>query len=131
MEDWLRYYNEANSYAKAAFGSYKNSRLGNQVVYNLIGLSLENYLTALCMKLDVLPVHSSIGSMLSLLGRKMPVPEKFKEESRFINRFMNFCSLEIFEPKEPTKEDLERMLIFTTDIHKFCSNILFPKKKSA
>lgn len=119
MEEWKKYYDEAASYSKAAFGAFNNKRLGNHVVYNLIGLAIENYLTALCMKLDIMPEHSSIGSMLHLLKKQIEIPDTFSAESRFINKFMNFCSLEVLETPEPNDSDLVRMLSFTEEIKNF------------
>lgn len=124
MEDWKKYYSEANSYSKAAFGAFNKKKLGGHVIYNLIGLAIENYLTALCMKLDVLPEHSSIISMLSLLKKQIEVPETFFAEARFINKFMNFCSLDIMETPEPNTSALVRMLSFTEDVKIFTENIL-------
>lgn len=124
MEYWKKYYDEAASYSKAAFGAFNNQRLGNHVVYNLIGLANENYLTALCMKLDVLPEHSSINSMLRLLKKQIEIPETFSVESRFINKFMNFCSLEVLETPEPSNSDLVRMLSFTDDVRVFVEDFL-------
>ena len=131
MENWKKYYDEASSYSKAAFGAFNNKRLGNHVVYNLIGLSLENYLTALCMNVNVMPEHSSIGSMLRLLKKHMEVPESFILESRFVNKFMNFCSLDIMETPEPSNSDLVRMLSFTDDVKNFSEEILGVKKENA
>lgn len=119
MEDWKKYYDEAASYSKAAFGAFNKKKLGGHVVYNLIGLAIENYLTALCMKFDILPEHSSIGSMLHLLKKQIEIPESFPAESRFINKFMNFCSLEVLETPEPSESDLSRMLSFTENIKIF------------
>jgi len=119
MEEWEKYYNEASSYSKAAFGAFNKKKLGAHVIYNLIGLAIENYLTALCMKFDVMPEHSSIGSMIHLLKKQVEVPESFGAESRFMNKFMNFCSLEVMETPEPKVSDLVRMLSFTEDVKSF------------
>jgi len=124
MEDWKKYYGEAASYSKAAFGAFNKKRLGNHVIYNLIGLALENYLTALCMKQRIMPEHSSIGSMLHLLKKQMEIPQAFSVESRFVNKFMNFCSLEVLETPEPKNSDILRMLSFTEDIRNFTEEIL-------
>jgi len=124
MEEWQKYYDEANSYSKAAFGAFNKRKLGGHVIYNLIGLALENYLTALCMSMDLLPEHSSIGSMLALLKKQMEVPENFAIESRFMNKFMNFCSLEITDTPEPSDSDLVRMLSFSDDVRNFTSEKL-------
>jgi len=124
MDEWQKYYDEANSYSKAAFGAFNKRKLGGHVIYNLIGLALENYLTALCMSMDLMPEHSSIGSMLALLKKQMEVPEKFAVESRFINKFMNFCSLEITDTPEPSDSDLVRMLSFSEDVRNFTNEKL-------
>jgi hypothetical protein len=124
MEYWKKYYDEASSYSKAAFGAFNKKRLGNHVIYNLVGLAIENYLTALCMKINIMPEHSSIGSMLHLLKKQIEVPGSFAVESRFINKFMNFCSLEVLDTPEPGVSDLVRMLSFTEDIKIFTEEIL-------
>jgi len=124
MEEWNKYYDEANSYSKAAFGAFNKKKLGNHVIYNLIGLSIESYLTALCMNLNIMPEHSSIGSMLSLLKKQIQVPDGFSIESRFMNKFMNFCSLEVLETPEPNNSELVRMLSFMDDIRNFTTENL-------
>lgn len=124
MEEWNKYYLEAESYAKAAFGAYEKNKLGSQVVYNLVGLAIENYLTALCIKNDVLPEHSSIGSMLALLKKQMEIPEHFQKEARFMNKFVNFCALDVFEPKDPARIDLARMLSFTEEVKILCEDYI-------
>lgn len=113
METWNGYYSEAVAYYNTTVGAKKKGRpFGNLVYYNLIGLSLEGFLTALITKDGSLPEHSSISSMLRMLKKKYEVPESFTEESRFYNKFMNFCSLEVLETLEPTDEEIDRMVNF-------------------
>nr|WP_319997811.1 hypothetical protein [uncultured Draconibacterium sp.] len=121
MANWTKYMDEADSYAKAAVGSYKKEKLGSLVVYNVLSMAVENYLTALCVSTGELPEHSGITAILKQIGKKMEVPEEFFVEARFINRFMNFCSLEVLETLEPTREELSRMLDFTNALKEFCN----------
>jgi HEPN domain-containing protein len=77
-EEWEKYRDEAEAYCKTVNGMVtKRRNLGNAVLYNLIGLSLEAYLTAALMKNDFMPVHSSVGSMFRELKRYYEVPESF------------------------------------------------------
>jgi protein-tyrosine phosphatase len=62
--------------------------------------------------------------MLHLLKKQIRVPENFAVEARFINKFMNFCSLEVLDTPEPGVSDLVRMLSFTEDVKMFTEEIL-------
>lgn len=124
MKNWQKYYDEAISYSKGASGAFEKSKLGSQVVYNLVSLAIENYLTALCVSKNTLPEHSSISSMIRQLGKYMDVPAGFTEEARFLNKFMNFCSLEVLETIEPSHDDLARILGFADELKIFCDKEL-------
>lgn len=130
MENWRKYHNEANDYSKAAFGSFNKRKFGSQVVYNLLSMAIENYLTALCVSCGEMPEHEGISYMLRQVGKNVQIPEAFFDEARFVNRFMNFCSLEVFEPKDPTRSDLVRMLSFTDDIKQYCEKKLLLEQAS-
>jgi hypothetical protein len=124
MEMWKKYLDDANGYSKAAFGAFNKDKLGSQVVYNLLSMGIENYLTALCISGGEMPEHEGISFMLRQVGKKIEIPEAFFQEARFLNRFMNFCSLEVFEPNDPSRSDLVRMLGFTDELKRFCEEKL-------
>ncbi|PTN07719.1 hypothetical protein [Mangrovibacterium marinum] len=125
MEEWCGYYNEGLSYYKTTVGGIrKGKKLGSAVYYNLIGLSLESFLTAAMMKDGFLPEHSSISYMIRELKKKYDVPESFTDESRFFNRFMNMCSLEVLEMKEPDEQDLLRLVDFLEQVKAWTETLL-------
>ncbi|WP_163716942.1 hypothetical protein [Mangrovibacterium lignilyticum] len=125
MVEWSGYFNEGVSYYNATIGGIKKGRkLGNAVYYNLVGLALESFLTAASAKGGELPEHSTVSSMLRGLKKKHEVPESFTDEARFFNRFMNMCSLEIMEIKEPSDEDIDRLAKFVGDVKEWTESIL-------
>jgi len=63
--------------------------------------------------------------MLRQLGTQISIPNYFFVEARFVNRFMNFCSLEAFESKDPTRSDLVRMLGFVDELKRFIEKKIF------
>lgn len=128
MENWRKYFDEGNSYSKAALGSFNKDKFGSQVVYNLLSMGVENYLTALCSKLGEMPEHSGITAILRQIKKSMEVPDAFTNEARFINSFMNFCSLEVLEAKDPSREELQRMLTFTDELKSFCEETLLQEQ---
>lgn len=114
--EWKSYYLEAADYYKAALGASKKKTLGNLVIYNVVAMSIENYMTCILMKAGFIPEHSSISSMYRELKKNHQAPEAFHAEVRFMNRFMNFCSLEFTPVIVPTDEEITRMVNFATSL---------------
>jgi hypothetical protein len=110
--EWKSYYLEASDYYKAAVGASRKNTLGNLVIYNVVAMSIENYMTSILMKSGFIPEHSSISSMYRELKKNHNAPEEFHAEVRFMNRFMNFCSLVPPPVMVPTDEEIQRMLDF-------------------
>jgi len=122
--EWKSYYLEAADYYKAAMGASVKKTLGNLVIYNVVAMSIENYMTSVLMKSGFIPEHSSISSMYRELKKNHNAPEEFHVEVRFMNRFMNFCSLEITPVIVPTDDEIKRMLDFATSLKDWTSSCL-------
>jgi len=122
--EWESYYLEATDYYKAALGASMKNTLGNLVIYNVVAMSIENYMTSILMKSGFIPEHSSISSMYRELKKNHNAPEEFHAEVRFINRFMNFCSLEVTPVIVPTDEEIRRMVSFATSLKDWTSSCL-------
>ena len=122
--EWESYYLEAADYYKAALGASKKNTLGNLVIYNVVAMSIENYMTCILMKSGFIPGHSSISSMYRELKKNHNAPEEFHAEVRFMNRFMNFCSLEPTPEIVPTDEEIKRMVSFATSLKDWTNSYL-------
>jgi len=122
--EWESYYLEATDYYKAALGASGKSTLGNLVIYNVVAMSIENYMTSVLMKSGFIPEHSSISSMYRELKKNHNAPEEFHAEVRFMNRFMNFCSLEPTPEIVPTDDEIKRMVGFATLLKQWTSDCL-------
>lgn len=114
--DWKSYYTEGTDYYNAAIGASQKKTLGNLVIYNVVSMSVENYMTCLLMKTGIIPEHSSISGMFRELKKLYDVPEVFQPEIRFLNRFMNFCSLEVAPVIIPDDEEVTRMIQFISSL---------------
>ena len=128
--EWKSYYTEAADYSKVAKGASQKKTLGNLVIYNVVAMSIENYMTSLLMKSGFIPEHSSISSMYRELKKNHNAPEEFHAEVRFMNRFMNFCSLEVAPEIIPTDEEVARMIGFMTSLETWITACLAIECKS-
>lgn len=122
--EWKSYYLEATDYYKAAVGASEKNTLGNLVIYNVVAMSIENYMTSVLMKSGFIPEHSSISSMYRELKKNHNAPEEFHAEVRFMNCFMNFCSLDPTPEIVPTDEEITRMVNFATLLKEWTINSL-------
>lgn len=122
--EWKSYHSEAVDYYKAAKGAAQKKTLGNLVIYNVVAMSIENYMTCLLMKTGFIPEHSSISGMHRELKKLYPVPETFHAEVRFMNHFMNFCSLEAAPVIVPNDEEVHRMIRFVSDLKEWVEDCL-------
>ena len=122
--EWKSYYLEAADDYKTALGASKKKTLGNLVIYNVVAMSIENYMTCILMKSGFIPEHSSISSMYRELKKNHNAPEEFHSEVRFMNRFMNFCSLEPTPEIVPTDEEIKRMVSFATSLKDWTNSYL-------
>ncbi len=127
--EWKSYYLEASDYYLTASGAAQKKRLGNLVIYNLVAMSIENYMTSVLMKSNFIPEHSSISSMYRELKKNHNAPEEFHAEVRFMNRFMNFCSLEPTPEIVPTDEEIKRMVSFATSLKEWTRDYLAIESK--
>jgi hypothetical protein len=125
--EWESYYLEAMDYYKAALGASQKKTLGNLVIYNVVAMSIENYMTSILMKAGFIPEHSSISSMYRELKKNHNAPEEFHAEVRFMNRFMNFCSLEVTPVIVPTDAEVTRMVSFATSLKEWTNSYLAVK----
>lgn len=128
--EWESYYLEATDYYKAALGASGKNTLGNLVIYNVVAMSIENFMTSVLMKSGFIPEHSSISSMYRELKKNHNAPEEYHAEVRFMNRFMNFCSLEVTPVIVPTDEEITRMVSFATSLKEWTCDYLQVENKA-
>lgn len=115
MEEWENYYAEATDYCNVARNAARKGKLGNMVIYNIVCMSVENFMTSILVSEGIYPEHSSITVMMREIKKLREIPDKFSSEVRFLNSFMNFCSLEVTPEKIPTDEEVARMAAFVGD----------------
>jgi len=125
MEEWKKYFDEGVAYSKVSQGAVRKGKLGNVVIYNMVSMAAEGFLTCLLAREGVYPEHSSISSMMRELKKRMPIPDEFSAEVRFLNSFMNFCSHEVVPERIPTDGEVQRMSRFIAELQTWVENCLF------
>ncbi len=106
-------------------------KLGGSVTYQMACIGIEAVLTGVLFNYNEVIEHGNILLMIKKLAKHTPIPEDWYPEARFINRFENFCSLDIAPQTHPAEEDLVRIAAFAREIGIFGNNYLQNEKVSA
>jgi hypothetical protein len=104
---------------KLSSGQNITQKLGVQVTYQLACVGIEYVLTGLLFAFDEVIEHGNILLMLKKLQKHISIDESWIDEARFINRFGEFCSLDIIQQRVPTPADIERMVKFASSMATF------------
>jgi hypothetical protein len=120
--DWSKDLKDAHLYARTAKGMKESRKVDNETLYNIICLSVEKYTSTLAGMVNYIPMHSGLSFVMRELSKKMEVPKHFLEETRFLNGFMTYCSLDFEKPKEISESDLQRMVAFLNELCSFVEN---------
>lgn len=131
MEEWKKYYNEAVDFSKVSQSAAQKGKLGNVVIYHMVSMAIEGFMTGILIREGYYSEHSSISGMMREIKKRMTVPDEFSTEVRFLNSFMNFCSLEVVPERIPSDEEIKRMSLFISDFHAWVDSCLFQINKAS
>lgn len=118
---WKQDYQEACQYAKTVDGMVLNRKVDNETIYHILCLSVEKYMSSLASMLNYIPMHSGLTFVMRELAKKIELPEHFVDETKFLNGFMVYCSLDFIKPKPVSEADVTRMLAFLKELGEFTS----------
>lgn len=128
MENWKEVWEEGLAYAQTIKKlDPDNTKLDNHTIYNMVCMACESMLTAVIGMHGEMAEHSTVSGMLRVLGTKVAVPDHLIQESRFLNRFNTYCSLESVPAKEITTEDIKKMKDFILNVGPFLVDVQIDK----
>jgi hypothetical protein len=119
MMNWDKDLNDACLYASAAKGMKKNQKIDNETLYHIICLSAEKFASSLASMVNYIPMHSGLTFVMRELAKRMELPPTFVNETKFLNSFMVYCSLDFQKPKDISDDDVDRMIKFVNELKFF------------
>lgn len=98
------------------------SKLGNEVVYNMVCLGVEAIFTSILLGFDCVIDHSGILRLLREFEKQKdkPLPQNWIEAARLMSSFQSYCSLEVVKKiKIPDNDQLKQMFAFALEVEAF------------
>lgn len=124
-KDWKFYFNEGKSYLDTCKKLIiKRGTFDNEFLYNLSILAGERLVLGTLLSYDYIPSSTSLAGMLNEGKSFYELNEELSKGSRLINKFQQFCSLEVVTLTVPDDTELEKIINYMVAIESFCDNNL-------
>lgn len=104
----------------------EESKLGAEVLYNMVCLGIEAVFTGILLKYDCVIDHSNIFRLLRELDQREDVPlfDAWMKTAKYMARFQSYCSLEVIKVKIPNKDELKEMFEFGYGVETYAKECL-------
>lgn len=117
MNNHMEVFEEGISfYEKLKKMNLDSLKLGSEVVYNMVCIAAEAFLSALLLKHNKELEHGSVPAMLKSASSHVNVSAQLMEEARFMARFHTWCAMDAVPSKQATSEELKRMVLCVAEI---------------
>ena len=120
MNDYTKYIQEGRHYWMTARNGHKrNAVLNNELVGNLIGLSLEKLLVGLCLHHGFLPADHTLTGIVAEVHGRCPLDPSLMDAIRALDRMQNLCALDVQAACSVGDRQIEALLTMNERIAEF------------
>jgi hypothetical protein len=111
VNGWSDYIAEGQCYLKAALGGRKRAAVfNNELLGNLIGLSLEKLLVGLCLRYGHMPADHTLAGIVAEADRVCPLERSLTEAILMLDHVQDLCSLDVHMPRPVSDGRIETLL---------------------
>lgn len=114
--NWKTWLQHGDQYLKAATPKGEKSRLGADIRYNVLSMSLEGYIMAMLDYNGCLPENHTYIDLINALDRVYPLDKDLRSRILRYENIQSICSIEQYSRRAPSDEEL-------TDLHGAISEI--------
>jgi HEPN domain-containing protein len=101
----------ANGYFKTAIRAfYKKSVFSDELIFNILTMSIEKYLVGLLMSIGIMPANHVIKYLLEETEEHFKIDVSIQKHLAAIDDYLYLCSVDNFTKNTPPREDLEKMI---------------------
>jgi hypothetical protein len=113
-------FEEASGYLKILHNSLvRKSKFDNFLLYNIVSLCTEKLLVSLLAHHKINATHHTPMALFREAQKIETLPASFLDTIRLVSKFESICLMDAFGYKEPTPEELRKMIEGLTDIENY------------
>lgn len=104
--NWQTWLDQGDKYMKAASPKTGKSKFNNDILYNLVSMSLESYIMAILDFHQSLPDNHTYTDLMTALETVVDVDSGLKERILKYENIQSICSIEKYHREPPTDDEL-------------------------
>lgn len=117
---------QANAYYKTALGGVNRKNIfTNEILYNIISMSIEKYLMGFLMSRNQLATGHTLTTMILDVKKYITVPESLEKRMDYFDRLQFICTFAFFKQEPITDKDIVDMIQVLKEIRELVQPNLF------
>ena len=120
--NWETWLTHGDQFLSAATPKKEKSRFKEDIIYNLLSMSLESYIMAILDFHETLPDNHTYTDLITALERVMPVDKNLKNRILQYENIQSICSIEKYHRSAPTNDELFDLKGAIIEISKIAHN---------
>jgi hypothetical protein len=107
---WLEYYEDGVKLLKAAVTPGKKKIFNDDIIYNLVCMSIEKLFMAFFLYNSKMPDNHTMKDLVESAARLTVIAPELKANMLFLDGFQDICPVYTFKRLIPEKKDMERVI---------------------
>jgi hypothetical protein len=108
---YQQFISDAEAYYKTATNGSKNKdKFTNEILYNIIAMSMEKYIVGLLMYHNHMATHHTLTSLIKEAIEYIDFSSELIDEMAYFDMFQFICSVENYKLIKPSDQDILNML---------------------
>jgi hypothetical protein len=124
-KDWENAYNEGDSFRVLFLkGMNKPEKFTPEILYNFAAMSIEKFFMAYFFKIKKLPYNHTMKDLTDYMLSVSDIDSTLADALYSMDDFQEICSIEHYNRKIPTRDDILTIEKTLTDAHLFIKSKL-------
>ena len=122
--NWNDFLTEGNNYFNKARKWAKEGKFNNDVIYNLILMSIEKNFMALMMKNNYLPENHTLSDLVEGVNQIFSLDKTLEKKLLEIEKFQQICTIHDYARKTEDIKDIELVVQLGEEVNNLVQNKL-------
>jgi hypothetical protein len=123
IEGYEQMIRHADGYFNTASRAYsKKSVFSDELIFNILTMSIEKFLVGLLMSKGIMPVNHVIKYLLMETNQYFDLDKDVSQKLEMVDHYLDICSIDEFMKITPSHEELGKLRDATEQLKKYIYN---------